>query len=70
MVFDQSLAAELSANERSVLPTFFACNVGSPTVQDLVSTSPEAASRHDADLATPLHLHLANARTPDGVCVP
>ena len=32
-----------------------------------MSVYPEAASRRDADLATPLHLHLANARTPNGV---
>ena len=32
-----------------------------------MSAYPEAASRRDADLATQLHLHLANARTPDGV---
>ena len=32
-----------------------------------MSAYPEAASRRDADLATPLPLHLANVRTPDGV---
>ena len=69
VAFDQSLATELSANERTALH-LFCMQRGQPdfnAVQSLMSAYPEAASRRDVDLATPLHLHLANARTPDDV---
>ena len=72
MAFDQRPATELSANERTTLATFFCMQRGQLNFRRSPPGSheclpPEVASRRDADLATPLHLHLANARTPDGV---